>query len=298
MKRLILIVLISIISVPLFSQESLNLINEDKLWSTINQACMPGWYISAYHKVEGDTLINDTLYTKLWKCDVESMLSWYIKGFVRSEENAKYYFRSINGHEGLVYDFDVEVGEFLTIDNPFHYTSIDTEVLEIDSVLLVPGGEKRKRIKLAADQYGIDEYWIEGVGSNAGIIWSGFHILSLTGGQYYALCHWENNELMQTNPSYNFCFENTIGVDENSQQKPKIRLFPSPLVDQSSLRIENSQHASIEVEISNVYGRIVKYYRISNDEVILQRNDFVPGIYIINVSENRKKIEQLKFLVY
>jgi len=298
MKKMILILLLGTFFYPAFSQYNTELIDENKLWTTINASCMPGWHTSEYHKFEGDTLINDTTYTIVWQSNIESQESWYIKGFIREDNQQRYYFRNNTGYEGMIYDFDVNVGDIIAIDNPFHYTIVNTEVLEIDSVMLEPGGVIRKRIKLAADEFGIDEYWIKGVGSSAGVLMSGFHVIMLTGGQWYALCHWENNDLIYTNPLYSFCFETTVGTEEFSEKDNEVQVIPSPVTESSDLKISIDDQGVYNLEIYDMYGkRIMNNMVQAESKISIQRSDFQPGMYVVVLIKENKLIARSKYLV-
>ena len=298
MKKMILILLLGAFFYPAFSQNSTELIDENKLWTTLNIGCMPNWYTSSYYKFEGDTLINDTAYSKVWQSNIESQVSWYIRGFIRADDQQRVYFRNHAGHEGMIYDFDVNVGDIIVIDNPSHYTIVHTVVLEIDSVLLEPGGIMRKRIKLAADEFGIDEYWIEGVGSSAGVLMSGFHVIMLTGGQWYSLCHWYNDELIYTNPLYSFCFETTVGTEEFSEKNNMVQVIPSPVSDRSEILISIDEPGVYNLEICDMYGkRIMNNMVQAESKISIQRSDFQPGMYLVVLMKENKLIARSKFLV-
>ncbi len=85
----------------------------------------------------------------------------------------------------------------------------EANVVDIDSVFIEPANQYRKRIKLSGpNPYPYyEEYWIEGMGSTAGLIHSGCQMGSYTGSAMYTLlCYYESDELIYDNPDYPVCF--------------------------------------------------------------------------------------------
>ncbi len=56
------------------------------------------------------------------------MEDWELYGYIREEDN-KYYQRNLVGEEGLVYDFNVNVGDTLELNNPMGFTSLEVVVI-------------------------------------------------------------------------------------------------------------------------------------------------------------------------
>ncbi|MCD4697010.1 MAG: T9SS type A sorting domain-containing protein, partial [Bacteroidales bacterium] len=214
------------------------------------------------------------------------------------DSNSTIYLRDLNDIEGLVYKFNVSEGDAFDIFNPFHFTIVPTTVLAVDSVLIEPLGQFRKRITLAPyGPYGNEEYWIEGIGSIAGIINSGYHILPLTGAGYDLLCQWENDWNMFSNPAYDFCYETTVSTQENQESNIIIGIYPSPVTGISKLSIEGLQ-TNCFVEIRDVYGNLCSYYTYRPGFPLeIDKDLFSPGLYFLILKNKNQIIANKKFFI-
>ena len=299
MKKLTLILILSAFSFTGFSQYNSELIDTTKMWSTLDYwSWMPSMHFTRYNKFSGDTLINQTGYTRVWEATDEGYSNWELKGFIREDTNSNIYLRTLYNQEGLIYKFNVNPGDNLSINNPF-YVMCSTTVLDVDSVFLELSNEWRKRITLApVDPYGNEEYWIEGIGSLAGILHSSYHSLPLTGAGYDLLCYWENESLIYTNPDYNFCYSSTVSISESSEDNSIISVYPSPLTSQSYVSLNSEDIKNGILEIRDIYGNLIKRTPIiPRNKILLERDQFKSGIYIITLFEGEKLIARKKFLV-
>lgn len=268
----------------------------------VHQPWSPNWYKDSYYiKFSGDTSINQMNYIKMWECDDEFGYDWYLKGYGRSDSNGDIYFRSTSGWEGLAYRFDVNVGDTFTIANPFHPDEFTVEVLEIDTVIVEPASSNRKRIKISTYDstfWGGEEYWIEGIGSLAGIINSGFHVYLLTGAEFTALCYWKNNNLIYSNPAWNSCYYTWVGTPELAIKPAEIIIQPNPLVTKSHITLKGFHEDNYLLEITDMFGKRIKQYLIQQDEEIsLHRGIFSSGLYMVTLFDGKKIIARKKLLI-
>jgi hypothetical protein len=300
MKRIIYSIVFLFIVFNLFAQDNLQLIDTSKMWSTLSYSSwMPSMHMTRYNKFLGDTLINQTEYMKVWEATDEGYSNWILKGFIREDTNGNILLRTLYDEEGLIYKFNVNSGDNLTINNPFYCTPCPTTVLDVDSVFIELSNEWRKRITLAPiNPYGSEEYWIEGIGSLAGILHSSYHILPLTGGGYDLLCYWENESLIYSNPDYNFCYSSTVSSPDISISETGIIIYPNPVVNQSRISINFPNKKNIKIEIRDIWGKLIKRFQVnSSNEIILNRSQFNSGLYIISINDENKIIAQKKLIV-
>jgi hypothetical protein len=118
------------------AQDNLQLIDTSKMWSSWRGGSNipPEYRISTYHKFQDDTLIDQTSYKKIWESQDEQHIDWELKGFIRSDTNGDIYVRDQLNYEGLIYRFNVQVGDTFTIFNPFNFGLVfQVLVTEIDS---------------------------------------------------------------------------------------------------------------------------------------------------------------------
>ena len=305
MKKLIFIIFAFTSINSTFSQFNTEIIDTEKLWSTLGSFDPlpgPSYKITYYHKFIGDTVINQIDYNKVWKSVDENHLYWNNIGFIRSDDNSDIFFRNHMGVEGLMYKFDVIQGDTFTINNTYLYGwTFTVEVIEIDSVLVSPLGQYLKRIKLkdADEPFSFEEYWIEGIGSLAGILYSGFHVHPLTGGaSYNLLCQWKNDTLTYSNPGYPYCFNTTVSVSELPEEIPILSVYPVPLTSQSYISLNPNNINNGILEIRDIFGNLLKKVSIAqNNKILIDRRNFKPGIYIITLFDGEKLISRKKLLV-
>lgn len=280
-----------------FSQNSTNLLDENKLWSTVLFFWFPsGPHFTTYNQFEGDTLINDTLYKKVWEAKDPAATEWSLIGFMRNEENA-YFLRNMWGEEGLVYNFDLQAGDPITVNNPLYNYPYTTEVIEVDSVLVEPLGEYRKRLKMAgnSDFY---EYWIEGVGSNAGIVQSCCYISYLTGGGCYLLCEWENGQKIFDNEDFDYCYDSTVGIDEQPGQNDQISIRPMPLKHESIITISHDTGSHLCLHIYDLSGKPIFTKQVQQGEQVkITREQFNKGMYIVTLKSGNHPGRSAKLIV-
>ena len=103
---------------------------------------------------------------------------------------------------------------------------------------------------------------------------------------------------MYSNPDFPDCYYTTVSISESSEDNSVISVYPSPLTSRSYISLSSKKIIKGMLEIIDVYGKIVKKAPISqNKKIIIERNQFKPGIYIIALFEGEKLIVRKKFLV-
>jgi hypothetical protein len=282
------------------SQYNTQLIDSTKIWSTLDYwSWMPSMHITYYHKFCGDSIIGQYQYIKILESLDELHLNWYYKGLIRSDSNGYIYMRNNNDIEGLCYRFDVNAGDLIEFTNPFSYNICATEVISVDTVLVEPGNQLRKRITLAPmNQWANEEYWVEGIGSLAGILNSGFHVLPITGGGNDLLCQWDDDELLYSSPDYDFCYSTTVSVSDNMGQKINISVCPNPMTNQSVLSFEGITGSNFKLEITDMCGKLLQQYEVSQSTRInINTSILKSGSYLLILKEGNNIITRNKLIV-
>jgi len=302
MKRIISLSIFLVLIFYAYGQYNTELIDSTKHWSTADTYTAGGGIMySFFNKFDGDTLINNQNYTKIYRAFDEFMTEWELHGFIRKTEN-KYYLRNLANEVGLAYDFNVNVGDSLFIDNPFAFYPFQAEVIEIDSVYIEPANEYRKRIKLIGpfSNSNYIESWIEGIGSNAGIVYSGCQMGQLTGSAMYTLlCYYESDELIYKNQYFPLCFYPIVGIPSNYHKENNTRIFPNPVKNVSHLILDFPGHHNLTIRIFNSTGNVVEEYKITTPyKISINSVNYPKGIYFYQVSEENQQIINEKFIVF
>ncbi|MBR3699698.1 MAG: M4 family metallopeptidase [Bacteroidales bacterium] len=220
--------------------------------------------------LEGDTIIDNVDYMKL-KVSIDGDMP-NLFGVFREEEG-KVWGRCFNydPSELLYYDFAANVGDVVSFGifgAPYTVDSISVEHI---------GGVDRKKFwfGLSYDNMGSPhaiETWIEGIGSNLGLPWSGW-------GETYdfnsrLLCFHQNGELVWQDPAYNACSPEE--VEEVNEKGPSI--YPNPVIDK--MVIEGVEAA--EVRVYNPFGQLVKTEKGTNE---IPMSGLPKGIYLLRITD-------------
>ena len=203
MKQTLLVLTFLIFVINGYSQKYHPIVNETNNWSVVSGgigAILKVCCVETNHyKFEGDTTIQTTDYKKILSSTDSINQTWGTIGFIREDTiQKKVWIRDLGNQEGLVYDFDLSLEEEITLYNPFFWDTITYKVSEIDSILIQT--EYRKTFILNNGSW--EEKWIEGIGSEFGIVSS--NIFGLAGGFRELLCFSDNN-ILYVNPIFETC---------------------------------------------------------------------------------------------
>jgi len=279
MKKIIVIILFSILTTMTFSQDYYPLIEENRTWNVISVILTgpyPGdtSFSTLTYKFFGDTIIDSKAYLKLYRSSEENPLNWTLDCFMRENET-KVWLKGISQEdEILMYDFSLEVGDSIS-----DYTG--TTYLIIDSIGYQTIGQD-ERIKYYLSSIEMPDYynetWIDGIGSSKGICFSG--TVLFVGGWTWFLCLSENGELTYMNPNYNSCY---LTTETNEIQFPVIDIFPNPTKE--ILFIQNRNSLNIKsITISNINGLTIKRFNTNTSE--LDISELSSGLYFLNISSD------------
>ena len=201
------------------------------------------------HHYQGDVVnIGGMEYTTIY---VDSEVNGnYLDGAYRNDDNQVYYCKwngSSYDDEFLLYDYDLEVGDFFhdDDDHPMQVTEVTT-ITDLNGV-------SRKKITFSfSGLTDVTEFWIEGVGSNRGFMhvgqWEADH--DSEGEMYHLLCYHVDNDVIYVNPEYNDCDIDDI---EEKTVENSISIYPNPAKDVIKILNNNSLNIT-NVEILDLTG--------------------------------------------
>ncbi len=276
------ILIFLLISLQGTSQE---IVDESKLWSCMEEHCQP-WgstYSTDYFQFEEDTIIDGFVYKKVWISEDETYQNWnFYSAFIREEDN-KVYYKHMFGEEGLIYDFNLNIGDSVTINNPRAAGEITLVLEEVDSVFTETGYHERWQLK--NNSYPNSEYWIRGIGSETGVLNSSTGVFGGLCGLYTLLCLKESDELVYLNPDYETCYL-YVSVEENDGENAS----PVIVFDNVSkeVHIKLKDNTSNSVLIADISGKVIKQFDKANEIVRYNMATNPTGLYIVVVISNGK----------
>jgi hypothetical protein len=205
MKKLFIFMFI-MLSVACFSQNYVSIIDSDKEWNQLSCIIAPPDYfpkgcMTSYLYIGNDTIINNLQYHIVWESQDASLQNPDIAGYIRENlQSKKVYVLNKQGEEGLLYDFNLGLNDAVVINNTYLYGISDTLICNSkDSVLI--GNQYLERFHMMSGA-GIEETWVEGIGSQYGLL--NTCATYLTGGIRSLLCV-HNGSVLLYQTSFNEC---------------------------------------------------------------------------------------------
>jgi hypothetical protein len=205
------------------------------------------------------TIYNGKTYYEILSSPMEEGGNWQNTWIFLRYEDQKLYQGYTSG-EMLVFDFNLNVHD--TFDR-YIVTGIDT--------ILLANGESRKRLETQCDAWGDwPVYWIEGIGSSAGLAQIYSTCAFDAGGEL--LCVWKDEELLYSNPAVDSCW--FIAVSTIDIHETNISIYPNPVED--LLIITDPDRVIDQVILYDLFGRMV----YSGKEFNIPMIDFSKGYYL------------------
>ncbi len=278
MKKAITLFSILILSVMVYSQNYYPLIEEDKTWNVLSVVLVsinPPFdttFSTLSYKLNGDTIINTETYKKMYLSTEEIPTNWSLWCFMREDTDKRVWLKkNAEEDEFLMYDFLINEGDSIQVGY------MEPVYLYVDSITEVTINETQRQkfwmsCKIMPDYR---ETWIEGIGSNKGIVWSGSAFI--IGGWYWLLCMSESGELIYMNPNYNSCYLNSTGITEKNNTI--IKVYPNPTKSIITLEIPK-QSENCMLEIIDVYGNVLIKTEPNNPKEVIDIQALKSGFYI------------------
>ncbi len=276
-----------------------------KLWTTVddynyNVYGAPYTPETYFVKFKNDTLIGGVAYKKIMKSFDVDTVNFICVGYAReTSDNKKVFFRNLEGIEGCVYDFSINQGDTIThLYNPLQeHLFNDAFNLIVDSVYSVTiNGNNYRAFDLIKSGYPeTKETIIEGIGSECGILETGYAFSGVMGWSLSLLCYWENNELTYHANNYDYCFfQNSSGITQENINN--IQVFPNPVQGKSKIVFPNPKHKTATVYIYSPLGKLINTINTQNDCIEINANTYSKGVYTFKVHCNNN-INSGKFVV-
>jgi len=249
MKNLILILLLGIFS-PSFSQTSFSVPTKNARWTYKNYDGTPGIPPWTSNTGSGaDSVFNGVTYHSIGR-------------FLFRQDGKKVYNLESDSQEVLLYDFGLEVGDTFKwsfrsdVVNEIYTTYIDTF---------------EAKVFLFDNWY--EQTWIEGIGNIHGKFDMPLRNL-IDGGS--ELCRFYLNN-KQVFIQRGVCWP--LGLEDNNSNV-KLHLSISPNPTTGEVNITFSQQAK-SFELIDIYGRVVKTYTVTNNEMKMDWQWLPSGMYVI-----------------
>lgn len=288
MKQNALIIgLITFLNISVFGQ---NFVSENNQWNVI----LYGGYglTTEIFQIEGDSIVDSKSYNKIW-VSYDSLTTMIFQGLLREASKVVYYIPP-NQSEGILYDFNLEIGDTISVKNLFcGDEKIPLDVIDIDTVEYF--GESRKRWHLGENGY-VEEFWVEGIGSLNGPLYTKYWYCIVCPA-WELLCYHENDTLKYLKPGETDCYQNTVGVEEITQSDT-VFIRPNPVKKGNSIEYEMN-FSPVKIDIINSAGVLIQSLNSIQDRIVKYETiDLETGLYLIKVTNQENKTRTLKLIVH
>lgn len=222
----------------------------------------------------GDSIIDGVIYKKHWSQN--EGFPAYQYGMLREDvENQRVYVNFGSGDQ-LLFDFTLEEGEQAEVYGVGMMHTIT--VTEVGTEMV--GGEERKKITYTESE-GWGGYWIEGIGSNHGIMDAALGFVM----DFYPVvnCFYQGNDLAWSNPE-NTDVECSAFLSTEEFEIENANVYPNPASDFVRFGFPSSSLNKVyQVVLFDIAGRRTFVQSSSQNQINLK--DISTGIYTAQIFE-------------
>ena len=309
LKQTFTIMLITTI-IPLcaISQQYHPFPESNAFWTVVEFNQQYNYWDTYIYTVQGDTVINDKPYKKIWQLnDISGSQDtlWYLHSFMRQDTIQKkvWFIRKYMNEttEKLGYDFDVQIGDTVYLP-AFDYENIGDSIFVLvdpgtDSTLLW-NGEYRKNFSFTSlyPNSGWGFYVIEGVGTQRTPFPNLFYFDPFH--QSELVCHKVNGVyLYGASPLPDECGF-TVDIDEIIS-KQTITVKPNPCSSYVEIQFPGEHHIAKEILLINSLGEIILRNKISLrlNMVRINTSSYQNGIYVVKITSGNGQFYTKKIII-
>ena len=300
MNKIVLISAILIITKGL-SAQNISITDSLNRWN-IGLNCVNYEPIDPYDRwstyfvhIEGDTVMNNKHYKKLFRSADSTYLNKDFKSYIR-EDSGKVFLAN-KTREILLYDFNLKQGDSLVMY--FLWDDMDTNPLfiHVDSVKTAIFQDQKERLLQFVSVYdyskrgrSINDVLAEEIGSlKFGLEYPGNLFLTGANGCYAnLLCFYTDKNLIYSNPEFNDCYI-TTGINHVQVKPELVRVFSA---QNGILVVEKTGLVSGKIFVFNMLGELVRQEKILDSTTQF----FMPaaGVYLYRFVSNDGRIQTSK----
>ena len=278
---------------------------ENYSWNVVNLNARPGnaqdiVYQTYSEKIEGDTVINDVTYKKLWRSTDAELANYESIGLVREDVENQKVWAYVGDKEYLIYDFACKVGDTITTlkslqSAKFEIEEIELTIKAIEEIEDLNGVKYNKYTATLKNEFKIVYY--ERFGSENG--WYSRCYDEITGGGVnFMICVFDADGNLVFKPKSG---DEKIDNIENCYINETINTKISNIDDEQQNIYYNSQEKTLNVNfegdekitIYDTMGKVVMSTTINADTKSISLN-LNAGIYIVT---NKNQNIYSKFVV-
>jgi hypothetical protein len=261
-----------------------------------------GYYLSANQIIPerkvlcGDSTINNKTYSKIFSIIFNNQgleSNRFYEGALRSETDFVFWIPKNESMEILLYDWSLESTQTISLQTITG--SQNVLVAKSNEYITTSDGVLRRAIVFKSQGGGVEEVWIEGIGSSSGILSRGVNPNESPDYIPFLNCYRYDSEIIFTHPNppliCNYIFnENCLSTsiyENGNLERSNFFVFPNPFLDEIEIEIRHFDLLEKPIlKIFNLQGKeILTTYLQSSKEVISFDEKLKMGIYFLVVSD-------------
>jgi hypothetical protein len=248
-------------------------VSENNRWNLVYGGDFtPDLSTVSYTFAAQDTLMDNGSHWYLYKELLYSgdEINYSKTGEYYRNENLKVYKLISDFEEVLVYDFDLEPGDSISLQS--YFDSITLNVIERDTLLLLDDTERIRLTLNDCNNYPI--YWVEGIGNIDRISLNPELSCSIDVGGSLS-CYYHNDELVHMATWAAECWISpTINISQET-----IKVYPNPT--NYNLNIKGLPQGQYNYRIHNTQGILVQDSKLTDDNI--DTSSLENGMYFLKL---------------
>ena len=270
--RTIVLMAFAMLANLVVAQINKNIADTNKIWHNTSN-CAWGESFPSIIKLGNDTNINSNVYKRVICMGNPAVCYSGIVGLVREYGNRVYFLNKSNLKEGIIYDFGLVDNDTIFVENYFSNSIHSLIVKQVDTVLI--NNQPIKKISFG----NIDEYWLEGIGSSLGLLYSG-SLLDTTSCSHELICFKENG-FEYLNPKYPDCgIVDDAQNGNKSNNRKKSSVEPNPFNGFATIEFDGQANAIHQITIYSHSGQKVQTEIFYGNEYQIKATDLTKGFYL------------------
>jgi len=287
MKKFILIIsIILLIKVSLFSQQ---FVSEENSWNVV-LVSFPRSINTEIFKIDGDSVVSSVEYKKIW-VSYDSLETWFFQGLLRENMDTVWFIKD-DTVEHVLYNFNLIAGDTTFITNGFVSDKLNEVYVEqVDTVEVF--GVNRKRLLLVSVENGTSDYWIDGIGSLSGPLYS-MYMCNIICPSWDLICCHKGDTLIYMRDGEDDCW--LVGIDEKNTNP--VVVIPNPVLNGHPLEINSSSSVIECVTFFDQSGKAIKKVEgLSVNHFIIETAGYKSGVYLLKIKLSGNKILTRKIVL-
>jgi len=168
--------------------------------------------ITKYYFIDGDSIVGNTAYKKLYYYKDEQHAERFYEGLMRKDESKWYFVPQGKNQEYLMYDFNITEGstfegKYVKEEETYKYY-----VRQVDNSNILGREVKRIRFSYSATDDSNTDTWYDNIGSTKGLL--NTICMSKDGADKILLCVNKNAEIVYKNVLFDKCYYGDGDIEE------------------------------------------------------------------------------------